>query len=57
MVDPAAISGIIELAKMGLSIYFQASREAGLNEEEAKILFESERIKFQNKNPNNLKDV
>lgn len=57
MTDPAIVAGLVELAKMGLSVFFQASREANLNEKQAKALFESERTKFEANDPNKLKDV
>lgn len=57
MTDPAIVAGLVELAKMGLGIFFQASREAGLDEQKAQELFEIERIRFNQNTPDKLKDV
>lgn len=51
------IAGIIELAKMGLSIYFQSMRMAGKTQEEIEAMYEAEKAEFYTNNPDNLPDV
>lgn len=55
MAIPAA--AVVELAKMGLSVFFQAAREAGMSAEEAKKLYESERTKFNQNTPDKLNKI
>ena len=51
------IAGIIELAKMGLSIYFQSMRMAGKSEEEIQSMYEAEKAEFYVNKPEDLPDV
>ena len=51
MVNPEIVkittSGLIELAKLGLQIYFASARQAGLSEEALVDLLNSERDRFE----------
>lgn len=52
-----AIAGVIELAKLGAQIYFSATRQAGLSEEEKEQLLMSERDRFNKNIQEELPDV
>jgi hypothetical protein len=41
-----AIAGFVELAKLGLQVYFSSVRQAGLTDEQAEELLQSERDRF-----------
>lgn len=57
MSSEVIIAGIIELAKMGLSIYFQSMRMAGKSEEEIQAMYEVEKAEFYANKPEDLPDV
>lgn len=60
MVDPVvtiAATGLIELAKLGLQIYFASARQAGLSEEALVKLLNSERERFEKNISEPLPDV
>jgi len=50
-------AGLIELAKMGLQIWFAAMRQSGLSEEQQKLLYEKQKAQFLQNEPNKLPDV
>jgi len=43
---PVIVSGFVELAKLGLQVYFSSVRQAGLTEEQAEGLLKEERERF-----------
>ena len=52
-----AISGAVELAKLGLQIWFAQARQAGLDEEAMDVLINSERERFKRNISEPLPDV
>jgi len=56
-IDPTVVIGIIELGKLGLSMYFEAMKQAGKSDEEMEELYKSERAKFYANRPETLPDV
>lgn len=59
MAEPVTILAVsaIELAKLGLQLYFASGRQAGLNEEQLKELLDSERERFERNINQPLPDV
>lgn len=58
MVDPSLIIGAgIEITKLIAQLYFAAARQAGLTEEDAQKLLDSERERFNENIAEPLKDV
>ena len=55
--DPIIVSAAIELAKLGLSTYFNAMRMAQKTEQEINEMFEQEKMKFLANDPSKLEDV
>ena len=47
MIDPIVYASAIELAKLGLQVYFAAARQANLSEEDLVELLDSERARFE----------
>jgi len=52
-----AISGAVELAKLGLQLWFAQARQAGLDEQAIDVLLNSERERFKNNIAQPLPDV
>lgn len=52
-----AISGVAELAKLGLQLWFANARMAGLSEEQIDALLDSERERFKKNISQPLPDV
>jgi hypothetical protein len=44
----------MEIAKMALGIYFEATKQANLSEEEKAKLYEEEKMKFLTRNPSSI---
>jgi len=57
MNEALLIGGVIELAKLGLTVWLQASAMANLTEEQKARIFEETRAKFEAKDPAKLPDV
>lgn len=51
------ITGLIELAKLGLQGWFQALRMAGKTDEEIDVLYNKEKQEFLSHHPDTLPDV
>lgn len=47
MIDPIIFASAMELAKLGLQVYFAAARQANLTEEQLVELLDSERERFE----------
>jgi len=57
MVDPILIASAMELARLGLSAYLNAMKQAGKTEAEIDEMFEKEKAEFLSKDPSKLPDV
>lgn len=61
MVDPATVgmvvSGVVEVSKLIAQAYFASTRQAGLTDEQAMELLESERERFKRNIAEPLPDV
>ena len=57
MIDPIVFATAMELAKMGLQVYFAAARQAQLTEEQLVELLDSERERFEKNMKKPLPDV
>jgi len=59
MVEPVTLvtASAIELAKLGLQLYFASARQAGLTEEQLVELLDSERARFDKNINETLPDV
>lgn len=51
------VTGLVELAKLGLQAYFNATRLAGKTEDEIDQLYFDEKSEFEANNPATLPDV
>lgn len=55
---PAGVAmGLIELGKLGLQVWFQASRQAGKTKEEMDQMYNSESVRFDSHHPDSWEDV
>ena len=57
MIDPATGAIVMEVAKLGLQIFFTQAKMAGKSPEEIDQMFQAEKAKFDQYDPNQLPDV
>jgi len=55
--EAVIVGGLIELAKMGLVVWMQASQMANLSEAQREAIFQEVKMKFDMKDPKLLPDV
>ena len=56
-IEAALVGGMIELAKMGLMIWIQASTMANMTDEEKEKMFQEAKAEFEKRSPDKLPDI